>query len=104
MPVLLGGHRHADLIAGNTVVEVKTGRLDRDDYVSQLIDQLLTYGLLAIHDRHPVTHVAAYLVRYQFLIRYPIQDLLNELAGTRVHVPGAAAALAAIIRETEPSP
>ena len=31
------------------------------------------HALLAIRDRHPVTHVAAYLARYELLIRYLIQ-------------------------------
>jgi hypothetical protein len=101
-PALLGGHRHADLIAGNTVVEIKTGRLDLPDYINQLIDQLLTYGLLALHDLQPTTHIAAYLARYELLIRYPIPDLLNELAGAPVHTPAAATRLATVIRASEP--
>src|SRR2546423_593058 len=37
-PALLDGHRHADLITGNTIVEIKSGRLDRRDHVEHLID------------------------------------------------------------------
>lgn len=45
-----------------------------------LIDQLLSYALLALRDGHPVTHIAAYLARYELLVHYPVQEVLDELA------------------------
>ncbi len=100
-PALLDGHRSPDLICGNTVVEIKAGRLDQPTYVYQLIDQIVSYALLAPLDGHRVTHVAAYLARYELLIRYPIQDLLDNLAGGPVHAATAATRLAAVIRASE---
>jgi hypothetical protein len=94
---LLDGLRCADFLLGTTLLEVKSGRLDQDAYLDQLIKQMLTYSLLANHDRHPVTHVAVYAVRYQRLLRYPIPPLLNRLAGTPIDITATSAGLAAVI-------
>ena len=98
---LLDGLRHADLLLGSTVLEVKSGRLDLNAYLDQLIKQMLTYALLAHHDGHPVTHVAVYGIRYQRLLRYPIQLLLNWLAGTPIDISVAGADLAAVIHASQ---
>lgn len=95
---LLDGRRHADFLLGATVLEVKSGRLDEDRYLDELIRQILTYALLAHHDGHRVTHVAIYAVRYQRLLRYRIDELANELAGTSIDLTATGAALAAAIR------
>ena len=57
---LLDGRHHADFLLGTTLVEVKAGRLDQASYVDSLIDQLLRYTLLALHDGRAVSHVAVY--------------------------------------------
>lgn len=99
---LLGGHRRADFLLGTTLLEVKSGRLDQDRYLDNLIRQLLTYALLAHHDGHPVTHVAVYAARYQRLLRYPIQELTNRLTGEPLNLTTAAAELAGLIRDGRP--
>ena len=99
---LLHGHRRADFLLGTTLLEVKSGRLDRDRYLDNLIRQLLTYALLAHHDGHPVTHVAAYAARYQRLLRYPIQELTNRLAGAPLDLTAAASHIACLIRDQRP--
>jgi hypothetical protein len=88
---LLGGRRHADFLVGRTVLEVKSGRLDRETYILQLINQLIGYGLLAHFNGHTVTHVAVYAVRYQRVLRFRIEPLLTRLAGRRLSLDTASA-------------
>lgn len=78
-PSLPGG-RTADLVAGRTIIEIKTGWLEKPDDVRQLLDQLLGYGLLSLCTSRPATHVAAYLARYGALLRFPLRRLLNRCA------------------------
>ncbi|MFG3685446.1 hypothetical protein [Micromonospora sp. NPDC047740] len=96
---LLDGHRQADFLLGTTVLEVKSGRLDEGHYLDELIRQILTYALLALHDGHHVTHLAVYATRYQRLLRYPIDKLANQLAGTPIDLTATGAELAALIRD-----
>ena len=91
---LLGGQRHADFLVGRTVLEVKSGRLDQETYILQLINQLIGYALLAHVDGHAVTHVAVYAVRYQRLLRFRIEPLLTRLAGHRLDMDAASAGFA----------
>ncbi|WP_121684615.1 hypothetical protein [Micromonospora sp. BL1] len=95
---LLNGHRHADFLLGTTVLELKSGRLDEDRYLDELIRQILTYALLAHHDGHHVTHVAVYATRYQRLLRYRLDELTNQLAGNPIDLTAAGAELTALIR------
>ncbi|MCZ7420573.1 hypothetical protein O7605_13715 [Verrucosispora sp. WMMA2121] len=96
---LLDGRRHADFLLGTTVLEVKSGRLDDDRYLDELIRQIVTYALLAHHDGLRVTHVAVYAARYQRLLRYRIGELTNQLAGTPIDLAATGAHLAALIRD-----
>jgi hypothetical protein len=97
---LLDGQRCADLLLGTTVLEIKSGRLDDGQYRAGLIRQLLTYALLAPMHGYPVTHVAVYAVRYQRLLRYPVQQFADRVAGDPVNLARAGAALAGVIRRT----
>lgn len=96
---LLDGRRHADFLLGTTILEVKSGRLDEDRYLDELIRQILTYALLAVHNGHRVTHIAVYAVRYQRLLRYRIDELAHQLAGTPIDLAATGAALAAAITD-----
>ncbi|MFF5177786.1 hypothetical protein ACFY2Q_07145 [Micromonospora sp. NPDC000316] len=95
---LLDGRRHADFLLGTTVLEVKSGRLDENHYLDELIRQILTYALLAHHDGHHVTHVAVYATRYQRLLRYRLGELINQLAGNPIDLTATGAELAALVR------
>ncbi|MBG0560767.1 hypothetical protein [Actinoplanes aureus] len=97
---LLGGLRCADFLVGTTVLEVKSGRLDIADYRTQLIDQMISYSLLAHHDERPVTHAAVYAIRYQRLLRFPIERLLNRLAGHPIDLDKTSADLAALLQDS----
>lgn len=101
---LLGGLRHADFLIGTTIVEVKSGRLNDTRYLTELIDQMIRYPLLAHHDGHPITHVAAYAIRYQRLLRFPIEPLLNRLAGRRLDIDRTSADFAALIQRGRHEP
>jgi len=94
---LLGGLRHADFLLGTTVLEVKSGRLNHDSYLTQLIDQMIGYTLLAHYDGHPLTHVAAYAIRYQRLLRFRIEPFFNRLAGRRLNMDRASAEFATLV-------
>jgi hypothetical protein len=91
---LLHGRHHADLLLGATLLEVKAGRLDRPSYLNELIEQLLRYTLLALHDGRPVSHVAVYATRHRRLLRYRVADLLYELHGGPFDVAAAGTQLA----------
>jgi hypothetical protein len=88
-PVLPGG-RVADLQAGRTLVEVKTGWLTHRNDQENLIDQLLAYGLLSQVAVQPASHVAVYLARYEMLRAYPFHELAQRCAGSRLDVLEAA--------------
>ncbi|MEV6492645.1 hypothetical protein AB0M20_29100, partial [Actinoplanes sp. NPDC051633] len=96
---LLGGLRQADFFVGATILEVKTGRLDQDLYLIQPINQMISYALLAHFDGHPVTHVAAYAIRYQRLLRFRIEPFLARLAGRRLDLDKASAEFASILQD-----
>ncbi|RZU51216.1 hypothetical protein EV385_3025 [Krasilnikovia cinnamomea] len=97
-PVLLDGLRVADLIAGTTVVELKTGHLDDTKQFHDLVDQVLTYALLAPPSGHPVTAVVIYLARYHVMARYPVDVLAADLAGAPVDLAEAGEHLGTLIR------
>jgi hypothetical protein len=101
---LLDGRRHADFLFGATILELKTGRLNHPDQVNDLIDQLITYTLLARHDGRPVTHAAVYATRYQRILRYPAQQLLEGLHGAPLDLAAAARDLANAIRTDQRAP
>lgn len=94
-PALLDGLRVADLLAGATIVEVKTGHLTETHQFEGLIDQVPTYTLLAAVSGYQVSAVAAYLARYHVLACYPIDALTTELAGG---LRGHSASLLAVAR------
>ena len=99
---LLDGRHHADFLLGTTLVEVKAGRLDLASYLDALIDQLLRYTLLALHDGHAVSHVAVYATRHRRLLRYPATEFLYELHGGLLDLPGAATTLAHRVLTDQP--
>ncbi len=96
-PALLDGLRVADLLAGATIVEVKTGHLTETHQFEGLIDQVLTYTLLAAVSGYQVSAVAAYLARYHVLACYPIDALTTELAGGPVDTTEAGNHVATLI-------
>jgi hypothetical protein len=100
---LLGGRRHADFLFGTTILELKTGRLDLPNQVNDLIDQLITYTLLAHHDGHPVTHAAVYATRYQRILRFPAQQFLEGLHSAPLDLAETAPHLANAIRTDQPA-
>ncbi len=53
--------RHTpDLLAGSTLVEIKTGLHPTDDDIREALDQVLGYALLDVPDEHGVRQVALY--------------------------------------------
>jgi len=97
--LLLNGLRQADFFVGTTILEVKSGRLDQGLYLTQLINQMISYALLARFDGHPVTHVAAYAIRYQRLLRFRIEPFLARLADRRLDLDKASAEFASILQD-----
>lgn len=101
---LLEGRRHADFLLGTTLLELKTGLLDHDRYVDDLIKQLLGYTLLAIHDGHTVDHVAVYATRYRRLLRYPVAEYLSRLHDAPIDPAAAGKAFAEQVLRDQPQP
>ena len=97
---LLDGLRYADFLIGTTVLEVKSGRLDRESFRAHLVDQMISYSLLAHHDGYPVTHVAVYAIRSRRLLRFPIRPLLNRLAGRPLAMGEVSAELAKLTQDS----
>lgn len=102
-PPLLDGLRVADLIAGTTIIELKTGHLTDTHQFRDLIDQILTYALLAPLSGYPITAAVVYLARYNVLARYPIDTLTIELAGEPMDTTEAGRHLGMLI-QTEQHP
>jgi hypothetical protein len=96
---LLDGLRQADFFIGTTILEIKSGRLDQDLYLVQLINQMISYSLLAHFDGHPVTHIAAYAIRYQRLLRFRIEPFRTRLAGRRLDMDKASAEFASVLQD-----
>ncbi|MFE9658050.1 hypothetical protein [Micromonospora sp. NPDC006431] len=100
---LLDGLRVADFLAGTTIIELKTGHLDDTNHLHALIDQVLTYALLAPASGHPVTAIVMYLARYHVMARYPLDLFLSRLAGKPIDTAEAGCHLAALIRTELPA-
>jgi len=71
---------YADLIAGRTLVEIKTGHMDVDSII-KAIDQVLRYVLLDTSETRQLTHVAIYLARAGLLYHQSLPSWLAELSG-----------------------
>ncbi|MFE9694322.1 hypothetical protein [Micromonospora sp. NPDC005806] len=100
---LLGGLRVADFLAGTTIIELKTGHLDDTNHLHALIDQTLTYALLAPVSGHPIAAVVMYLARHHAMARYPLDLFLTGLAGKPIDIAEASGHLDALIRAEEPA-
>lgn len=71
--------RTGDLLAGDTLVEVKTRQLNWPEDREKLIDQVLEYALLCRHAQEPVGRVAIYLARFGAFMDYPLDEFLDRL-------------------------
>jgi len=101
-PVLVPGYATGDLLAGTTLVEIKTGWLDSPEDVDQALCQVLAYGLLAVESQHDVTAVAVYAARFGMVLVDSLEPLACELAGGRVDLATAGADLRAVV-ESRPA-
>ncbi|MFI5905990.1 hypothetical protein [Dactylosporangium sp. NPDC051541] len=88
-----GGHRMGDLIAGTSMVEIKTGRME-DQQLAEAVLQTVKYALLAEAEGYDVSDVVIYLARYGLVIQTPLQDLADDLAGGRADLADGRRALA----------
>jgi hypothetical protein len=89
----------ADLIAGTTLVEIKSNLGDRRkdgtrranlDLVT--LRQIVGYVLHDVDDRYHLDSIAIYDARYGALMTRPLQPLLNQLAGRTVDLAATRAA------------
>ncbi len=100
-PVVYPGYATADLIAGTTLVEIKTGWIDEEN-IRKTLNQIISYALLAGPAGHAVTSIAVHLARYRLLIHDPLQTLANELAGKPVDIGAAAGNFATVVSASRP--
>jgi hypothetical protein len=84
-------HADADLIAAGLLVEVKTsqGRKGPDGTRRAGLDkvdllQLIGYALLDFDDNYHITELALFAARHAYLVTWPLDDLLHEMAGQDV--------------------
>jgi hypothetical protein len=79
-------HADADLIAAGLLLDLKTSAakpsLARGDMF-----QVIGYALLDFDDAYQLTHLGIVSARYAYLTTWPIQELLDELAGHPVRLP-----------------
>jgi hypothetical protein len=87
----------ADLIAGQLLVDLKTRLGPKDKETGRRSDrlrtadlyQLLAYVLFDRDDRFSIDSVGIYSARYAALTTWPLQQLLDDLAGRTVDLPRA---------------
>lgn len=97
-----GGHRIGDLIAGTSMVEIKTGVMT-DDELADTVLQVTKYALLAQAAAYDITDVVVYLARYGLVMCTPVQELADDLAGTPADLDAARAALAGDVPPWSPN-
>lgn len=72
----------ADLLVGDTLVEVKTVlRADQPARVARWVWQLLGYAWLDTGDRWKIRQLAFYLARHGVTLRWPLAELETLLVG-----------------------
>lgn len=76
------GGADADLIVDGCLLEIKTST--KTSWSSEWIRQLLGYVLLDLSNQHHIEGVGLYLARQGLLLRWPLPELLPELAGKPV--------------------
>jgi hypothetical protein len=87
------GHWMGDLIAGTSMVEIKTGVMT-DEHLADAVLQTVRYALLAQDTGYDVTDVVIYLARYGLVIQTPLQQLADDLAGAAIDLDEGRSALA----------
>jgi hypothetical protein len=84
----------ADLIAGSTLVEIKTNLGDKQKDGTRVptlsieaLRQVLGYVLHDVDDTYRIGRLGLYDARYGTLTTWPLQQLLDQLAGRTVDLP-----------------
>ncbi|MBC3189459.1 hypothetical protein H7X46_00030 [Pseudonocardia sp. C8] len=91
-PVLVPHWAEADLLVGDTLVEVKTVlRADQPARIARWVWQLLGYAWLDHGDRWQIRYLAFYLARHGVTVRWPVTELEALLVGDPARVPGVRA-------------
>lgn len=96
----------ADLIAGGTLIEMKSTRgararadgtrpprVDADD-----LYQIIGYLLMDYSDRYAITEVGLYLIRYECYMTWPVDWFLGSAAGRHVDLAQARKAFSDLLR------
>lgn len=92
------GGADADLIVGSTLIDIKSTMLRR--LRRQDLYQLVGYTLLDYEDAYGVDEVAFYLARRPALVRWRLDDLLEEMAGDVVDPAELRADLRTLLRDS----
>jgi hypothetical protein len=74
------GGADGDLLVNNTLLEIKT-RL-KHELQQRHLHQLVTYALLDYDDHYAIREIAMYSARHASLIRWPLDQVIEWLAGT----------------------
>ncbi|MFP5022147.1 hypothetical protein [Pseudonocardia phyllosphaerae] len=98
-PVLWPRWAEADLLVGDTLVEVKTVlRADQKQRSAQWLCQLLGYAWLDDGDRWGIRHVAFYLARHGVVVHWTVDELAALLVGDPARVGAVRADFRAVAR------
>jgi hypothetical protein len=88
-PVFTGSellHADADLIAAGLLLDLKTSAA-KPSLARADMFQVIGYALLDFDDAYRLTDLGIVSARYAYLTTWPIQELLDELAGHPVRLP-----------------
>lgn len=96
----------ADIIVGDLLLEMKTQigpkKQDGSRYMPLnrvTLDQLLGYLLLDYTDQYQIRQIGIYQARYAHLAVWPVQTLLDELAGTETDLAALRRGFKEAVRE-----
>ncbi|WP_226364794.1 hypothetical protein [Pseudonocardia sp. ICBG162] len=89
-PLLVPHWAEADLLIGDTLIEVKTVlRTDQPARIARWLWQLLGYVWLDTADRWQIRRAALYLARHGVTVAWPIPELEARMVGDPGRVEGA---------------
>lgn len=84
-PVLVHHWADADLLVGDTLLDVKTViRLDNADRTARWLWQLLGYAWLDEADKYKIHAVGLYLARHGVILRWDVDTFAEHLTGGQV--------------------
>jgi hypothetical protein len=105
-PTFIGSellHADADLVAGRMLLELKTSAKRLSLGIRDLF-QLIGYALLDFTNEYRLDSIAIFSARYGYLATWPLQRILEDLAGEPVDLQATRVAFQALLMAHQPPP